>query len=182
MLILRAIGATLDGDTEESKAALKAWLPPTAELLRIANFEDAFRTHAYGQMHPSLLCATLRGERLGEWDDAASVATRVLELEALNPLARNGALRLRYKAHMARGMREEACADATAAADDAAKAQYWWLEMLAVRDLLAALDAGAEEAREAAWARMRVVTERLRATAEELASVLGGDVAKVLVG
>ena len=49
LLILRSVAVALEAeDTEECRSALRQWLPPAAELLHIAEFEDAFRTHAYG--------------------------------------------------------------------------------------------------------------------------------------
>ena len=53
------------------------------------------------------------------------------------------------------------------AADEAAKAQCWWLELLALRELLALGPA------EALDARLRGVSARLAASEEELASALG---------
>ena len=189
LLIIKSVGSMLEEATETSDAALRDWLPPVPELLCIAEFHDAYRTHAYGQMHPSLLCAELHGSRLGDWQVAVTVATRLLELqpaadgEAINPLLRVAALRLLCKANWKLGQREEACTAAERAADTAANAQCWWLEMLAMRDLLRVRGDGencvSEEVARAEATRLVRVTGRLAASAEELAAVLGDDVVAV---
>ena len=76
---------------------------PPAELLRIAEYHTAWRAHSYGAQHPSLLCARLGGERLGDWAAAVEVAEGVLAIEAFNPLLRTEALRLLGRAHDALG-------------------------------------------------------------------------------
>ena len=86
--------------TDASRAALRAWLPPPAELLRIAENECAWRAHACA-VHPALLCARLHGEWLGAWAAAAEVAEGVLATEAFNPVVRTEALRLLGRARAA---------------------------------------------------------------------------------
>ena len=178
-LILRGVAASLEAGTGAAGlAGLRAWLPPLDELLAIAEHEDAFRTHAYAAVHPALLCAALHGERLGDWSVAVAVATRLVQLEPFNPLLRTEALRLLCKAQ--RHLREygAACDAAERAASDAAHAGCHWLEMLALRDLLrcrrlADRGRGAEEA--ALWSQLVRCVERLRATPEELAPLMGED-------
>lgn len=181
VLILRSMAATLDEDTETSRAALREWLPSADELLHIAQFEDAFRTHAYGQMHPALLCASLHGERLGDWQVALRVSSRLLELEAFNPLLRVASLRLLSRSRYTLGMHEEACAAAERAADDAVSAKCWWLEMLAVHEQLrclggaergAVMGAG-EQAQKAVRARLVKAVSKLATPTEDLAMLLG---------
>ena len=48
LLILRSVATMLEEEAERSRTALHEWLPPAEELIRIAEFEDAFRTHSYG--------------------------------------------------------------------------------------------------------------------------------------
>lgn len=74
LLMIRGINALLEEATDASRTALLAWLPPPAELLRIAEFETAWRAHPLGASHPALLCARLHGERLDDW--AATVEVR----------------------------------------------------------------------------------------------------------
>ena len=86
MILLRAVAALLEGEQGDD-AALREWLPPPSELLRIAEYECHWRGQCKG-LHPSLACATLYGERLGDWETAAEVAAGVLRIEAFNPLLR----------------------------------------------------------------------------------------------
>ena len=141
-----------------------------------------------------------------------------MELEPFNPHIRTEALRLLSKAHLRLGDYDAACRAAEHAATDAANAECWWLEMLALRDLLsvgmerlAKLDTGdlqklhdeivptdmqmADATTREEMVRNILRTKRranlaastlerlpasfgrLRATAEELAPVLGADIA-----
>ena len=59
LLLVRGLKALADEVTEASRAALQAWLPPPAELLRIAEYECAWRAMSCGATHLSLLCARL---------------------------------------------------------------------------------------------------------------------------
>lgn len=175
-------------DAESDAAAIKAWLPSAAELLKTADAELGARVQR-GVMHPSLICARVHGEKLGDWAATAEVASGVLELEAFNPFLRVEALLLLGKARAALGETSRACEAAEACAKEAAGAKYSWYEMLAMRDLVryhgtiwcapmapgASLAAKAEAkgAVENARVRLREVVSRLVATPEELTAVLG---------
>ena len=129
-----------------------------------------WRAYASGAAHPSLLCARLHGERLGNWQATADVAEGVLQIEAFNPLLRCEAYRLLGRARSELGQRAKACEAAEAAAAEAALARYVWLEMLSLRDLLRWCEASeAERARH----RLAGVVQRMAATPEELINVLG---------
>ena len=115
LLILRAFTALLEGgadeggdDSSHSRGALRQWLPSASELLRIAEHECMWNSQGAG-VHPALLCATLHGERLGQWQLAAEVAEGVLRIEAFNSLLRVECHRLLGRANAALGRREEAC-------------------------------------------------------------------------
>ena len=154
----------------ETAATLQAWLPPPAELLRITEYECAWRSHSIGANHPALLCARLHGERLGRWEDTAEVAEGVLRIEEFNPLLRTEAHRLLGRARAELGQRAAACEAAEQAVAEAAKARYVFLEVLSLRDLVRWCEAGAAEG---ARSRLRAATGRMAATAEEVAAVLG---------
>ena len=64
---------------EERQAALRAWLPPAAELVRICQDENecAWRANNLGG---ALLCAKLHGDRLGDWAAAAEVCEGLLAI------------------------------------------------------------------------------------------------------
>ena len=167
---MRGLWALVEEDTDASRAALRAWLPPPAELLRIAEYEVGWRHLSLGAQHPSLLCARLGGERLGDWAAAVEVAEGVLAIEAFNPLLRTEALRLLGRAHDALGAQAAACEAAERAVAEAAKAKYVWFEMLALADLLKWCAPGETEG---VRSRLRSVAERLAASKGELAWVLG---------
>ena len=170
MLIVRGLKALLEEDTDASRTALRAWLPPPAELLRIAEYEVAFRAISYGAQHPSLLCARLGGERLGDWAAAVEVAEGVLAIEAFQPVLRTEALRLLGRAHDALGAQAAACEAVERAVAEAATAKYVWFEMLALADLLKWCAPGETEG---VRSRLRGVAARLAASKEELVGVLG---------
>ena len=155
-LLPRCVMALLEKDTEESRADLRAWLPPAAELMRITEYEVGWL--AIGGCHPSLLCAQLHGERLGEWKVAVDVAECVLRVEASNPLVRMQALRLLGCARAALGEGVAACDAAERAAAEAAKAKYVWLEKRSLEDLLKWCEAGEAEG---VRARLREVAGRM---------------------
>ena len=111
-----------------------------------------------------------RGERLGEWEATIEVAEGVLRVEPFSPMVRTEACRLLGRAHHALGARAAACAAAEKAVAEAGLARYAWLQMLALRDLLAWGEPGETEA---VRSRLRSVTGRLAASQEELAGVLG---------
>ena len=154
----------------ETAATLQAWLPPPAELLRITEYECAWRGNTVGANHPALLCARLHGERLGRWEDTAEVAEGVLRIEEFNPLLRTEAHRLLGRARAELGQRAAACEAAEQAVAEAAKARYVFLEVLSLRDLVRWCEAGAAEG---VRSRLRAATGRMAATAEEVAAVLG---------
>ena len=170
LLIVRALTALVEEDTEENRAKLREWLPPPAELLRIGEYEVFWRATACGANHQALICARLHGERLGDWSAAAEVAEGMLMIEPFQPAIRTEALRLLGRARHALGAQAAACGAAEGAVVEAVKAKYAWFEMMALADLLKWCEAGeAEGVRE----RLRGVAARLAATPEELVEVLG---------
>jgi hypothetical protein len=172
LLVVRGLSALLEEESSDaSRAALREWLPPPAELLRIAELECVWRACGCGSAHPALLCARLHGERLGGLEAAAEVAEGVLRIEQFNPLLRTEAYRLLGGAHATLGQRAAACEAAERAVAEAAKARYTWLEMVSVADLLRW--SGASEV-EKVRSRLRAVAGRLDASAdEELVGVVG---------
>ena len=93
--------------------------------------------------------------------------------EAVNPMLRTAALRLLGRAHAALGAQAAACEAAERAAGEAAKANYVWVEMLALADLLKwCLADEAESVR----SRLRGVVQRMVVSDEDLAEVLGDGV------
>ena len=168
--MIRGLRTLLEEATDARRAALLAWLPPPAELLRIAEFETGWRGLAVGANHPALLCARLHGERLGEWAASVEVAEGVLAIEQWHPVLRTEAARLLGRAHAALGAHAAACEAAKSAVKEAAKAKYAWFEMLALADLLKWC---AEGEAEGVRARLRGVAERQAASKEELEGVLG---------
>jgi hypothetical protein len=130
--------------------------------------------HAKGLQKPTH-CATLHGERLGAWDVAEAVASKLLEVEEFNPLCRVEAGRLLCRARASLGRREGACEAASRAADEAATTGLRWLEMLALRDWLRY---GGADVDGSVWTRLEGVMGRLTASNEELMSVLGEDIRK----
>jgi hypothetical protein len=172
LLLMRALTAQVETPTEAADAAIKAWMPTPAELLHITEFECVWRA-AYGAFHPALVCATLAGERLGDWPAAVEVAAGVLGIEAHNPLLRVQAHRLLGRAKAELGERGAACEAAECAAAEAAAARYTWLEMMALSDGLKWMGKEGGEEAEAIRARLRSVTGKMTACKEELAGVLG---------
>ena len=175
MLILHAIATLLEagGGDDTSRAALRKWLPPPSELLRITEFECDWRAQNPA-LHPALMCATLHGEQLGDWEVAAEVAEGVLRIEAFNPLLRVQSHRLLARANAALGRRAAACEASERAAAEASGAHYLWLEMLSLRDMLGWCEA---EAADGVRSRVSKVVGRLAVSAEELTGVLGDGLA-----
>jgi len=171
LLVQRGLTALVEADTEESRATLREWLPPAAELLRITDLEVAWRSNPWSGNHPAILLARLHGERLQAWPTAIEVAEGVLGVERFNPLLRTEAHRLLGHAHAALGEHKAACAAAERAVAEAAGGRYLWLEMLALRDL-----SRWSEAVEAESVRLRLeeVVTRMAASRQELADVLEG--------
>lgn len=169
LLVVRGLTALVEEDTEASRAALRGWLPPPAELLRIAEYETAWRGHVCGLAHPALLLSLLRGERLGDWGAVVEVAEGVLTIEAFNCTVRAEACRLLGRAYHALGGRVAACEAAEKAVAEAARAKYAWLEMMALRDLLSWCEAAEAEA---VRSRLRGVTAQLAVSEEDLIEVL----------
>lgn len=170
LLVARGLEAHIEEDSEASRAALRAWLPSAAELLRIAEYELGWRAHALGGHLGPLQFARLHGERLGNWEAAAEVAEGVLRIEAFTPGLRTDAYRILAQARAALGWRAEACKAAELAAAEAGKARYVWLELLSLRDLLRMCET---EAAPAVRSRIRGVAERCVASTGEVAQVLG---------
>jgi len=168
LLFVRCVLALLnEGD---AAATLQAWLPLPAALLRIAEFDCAWRGFAVGASHPALLGARLHGERLGQWGATAEVAEGVLQIEEFHPLLRTEAWRLLGRARAELGERAAACEAAERAVAEAAKARYMFLELQSLRDLLRWSEAAEAEG---VRARLSGVAGRMAATAEEVAGVLG---------
>ena len=157
------------GDDGESLAP-KEGLTSAEQLLHLTEYEVGWRAQLMGANQPGLLCARLYGERLGDWSSCAEIAKGVLSIEPFNPLLRAEATRLLGRAHFALGAQAAACEAAERAAAEAAKAKYGWFEMLALADLVKWSEAGEKEG---VRVRLRSVTERLVASEEELAEVLG---------
>lgn len=177
LLMVRGLAALVEEDTETSRAQLREWLPPAAELMRIAEYECYFRAASFGGNHPALLCARLHGERLGAWGATVEVAQGVLAIEQFNPLLRTEALRLLGAAHAAEGRLDAACEACERAVSEAAGARYVWLELLSLRDVLRWSDEGAAaEVR----SRLGAVVSRVSASTEELVGVLGEGVLESL--
>ena len=168
LLTVRGLWALVQEDTNASRAALREWLPPPAECLRIAEYECMWRAHTQGAAHPALLFALLRGERLGEWAAAAEVAEGVLAIEAFNPLLRTEALRLLGRALAEGGDRAGARDAAERAAAEAAGARYAWLEAVSLRDAVRWCATADEEG---VRGRLRGTIRRLAASAEEVEGV-----------
>jgi hypothetical protein len=168
LLAVRGLFALCAEDTHESRTALQEWLPPPAELLRIAEYEAVFRAHSMGANHPALLLARLNGERLGNWEETVEVAEGVLEIEQFNPLLRTEAYRLLGHAYFALDARAAACEAAENAVAEAVLAKYAWLEMMSLHDLLSWCK-GSEA--DAVRSRLRSVIKRLAASREELAGI-----------
>lgn len=169
LLVPRGVAALLEEDTDTNRRALRAWLPPPKDLLRMAKYETGWLYFAC-LTHPTLLFARLHGERLGDWHAAAEVADGALRIEQLQPMFRTEAHRLLGRAKAALGERAAACKAAERAVEEAAKAKYAWLEMLSLRDLLRWCEEGEAEG---VRVKLRNVAGRLKASAEELTEVLG---------
>ena len=163
LLVLRGLNALLEKDSEEdteaTHPALREWLPPPEELLRIAEVECLWRATSMGTNHPSLLCARLHGERLGKWDVAAEVAEGVLAIERFNPLLRIHTHLLLAAAHAALGRRTVACEAAELAVAEPVGALHELLRWCEVGEV------------EGVQTRVDVVMGRVAASAEELVGV-----------
>jgi hypothetical protein len=171
LLIVRGLTALVEEESNDARrSALREWLPPPAELLRITEYECFWRACGCGAAHPALLCARLHGERLGGWEAAVEVAEGVLRIEQFNPLLRTEACRLLGCAQAALGQRVAACEAAEGAAAEAAKARYAWLETTSLADLLRWSE-GSEA--EGVRSRVRAVAGRLVASADDLVGVVG---------
>ena len=105
LLVQRGLAALVDGDTDETRAALRQWLPSAAELLRVTDLEVAWRSNPWSANHPAILLGRLHGERLGQWATTVEITEGVLAIERFNPLLRAEAHRLLGRAHMALGER-----------------------------------------------------------------------------
>jgi hypothetical protein len=150
LLVVRALKALVEdaGVQRESDAALREWLPPSAELLRIAEYEVTWRAQPTGACHPTLLFARLHGERLGDWALVEDIAQGYLGIEEFAASTRVEAYRLLGRAFAQRGQHKAACQAAEKASAEAAQARYVWLEMLSLRDLLEWHEAGLSKVEE----------------------------------
>ena len=181
LLAFRGLTALVDedADSDASRAALRAWLPPTDELVRIVEYEVGWLAQTTGAAHPGLLCARLHGERLGDWQVTVEVAEAVLRVEQFQPLLRAEALRLLGRAKGALDEPAAAREAAERAAAEAAGARYVWVEVLALRDLLkwcgTERDGVAASYAESVRERLRSAAGRLAASPEEVAAALGKD-------
>ena len=174
LLCIRGAAALLEEESDASRNALRAWLPPPAELQRIAEHEHVNRCCCLGDAGTPLLCARLHGERLGAWESTAEVAESVLRFEQFNEMTRSPAHRLLGRARAALGQAAAAREAAESAVAGAATAGYVWLEMLALRDLLEYTEAADEK--EGVRKRLRGVLGRVAASPEDLMRVLGKEV------
>ena len=123
LLLLRGLAALVEEDSDTSRAALQEWLPPPAELLRIAEHECFWPAESFGANHPALLCARLHGERLGEWAVVVVTAKALLRIEHFNPVLRTEAFRLLARAQAELGRRKAACEAHERAIAEAARAR-----------------------------------------------------------
>ena len=172
VLLARSLVALGEEDNDASRAALRAWLPPPAKLLYIAEHETMWLALIAAPVNPALLCARLHGERLGDWKAAVEVAEGVLRLEEFNLVVRIEAHRLLGRAKAELGDRAAACEAAEGAAAEAARAKCGWLEMLSLRDLLQRCETVMAEG---VRSRLRGVVAKLAASADELVGVLGAE-------
>ena len=170
-VILRGLLALVEEEeTDATHAALRDWLPPPTELLRITEFEIGFRGQCFGGSHPALVIARLHGERLGNWEATVQVTVGVLAIEALNPVLRVEAYRLLARANATLGRKRAACEAAENAAATAVQAHYVFYEILSLRDVLKWTDASEVQA---VCARLRAAAERTTASRADLERVLG---------
>ena len=169
--LLHTFEAHAASSDDASRAAiLREWLPPPSTLLEIAENECTFRCCASGAAHPSLFCARLHGEELGDWEATAEVAAGMLNIEQFNPTVRCEACRLLARARAALGQRDAARESWEAMAVEAVRAKYVWFEMIAVRELLRGSEGGDADG---VRARLGAVLQRVAASEEELREVLG---------
>jgi hypothetical protein len=140
------IDAKRDGDallleSGNDDEALRAWLPSRDTLLDNAAHEYKFYGFMHGAGHPALLCATLYGKRLGEWDEAAAIAEGFLAIHnaesspRMEPLARIEAWRLLARCHEARGDEAAARGALQAAEGEARAVGYVFMEKVAQEEL-----------------------------------------------
>lgn len=168
LLQTRALKTVLDDEVNDDGTGID-WLPPPSELLRIAKLESWWDIYLTGAAHPALLCACLHA-RLGAWGAAQEVAEGLLQLTSFNRLVRAEAFRLLSRCHGASGRSEEACDALDSAASEAAKAGYAWMEMVATADKLSFEGVASTEV---VRARVRELAGQLRASPNELVTVLG---------
>ena len=90
LLVVRGLTALVEEDTESNRAILREWLPPPDELLRISEYECAWRAKPLGAADPALLCARLHGERLGKLGDGRGGGERRAYHRAVQPAAAHG--------------------------------------------------------------------------------------------
>ena len=143
-LILRARAlATLVDEPSHSAAALRAWLPSAEELIWIATHEFVHQRQICGTAHPTLSCATLYADRLGEWDVATAIAEGVL---AISPADEGGldtqsfmrieAWRLLARCRAQGGLPRAAFEALQHAVNESKAMHYVWMEACSRRDQL----------------------------------------------
>ena len=124
---MRGLAAYLEASPDDF--ALRAWLPTTIVLKSYAEI-FYYESLPFGAGHPALLCATLHGERLGDWEVGIEVAEALLA-KSRNPINRVAAHQLRSrcltntrKRWTAAQRKDEARIATQAAHDEAKRAGY----------------------------------------------------------
>ena len=132
-LMALAVGTLLLPDNMSvPTTALAEWLPHPTRLLELAAAESAWDVYMTGAQHPALACALVYA-RLGQWDEARTVAEGLLHM-IVQPITRFEVQRLISRCDSAVGSRESAATRARLAAGEAATAGYQFLEALAARE------------------------------------------------
>lgn len=144
--------------------------PEPAELMALCVTPDAKHPHLYMTEYSLLCWSVIAMERLGLLEKALEFARCALHTEEKtggNNIHWNHSLALGGKGRvlMRLGRQEEAFGAFEAAANVAAKATYWFLEAVAIRDWLKALPAGAAGRAELEKRHARAI-ERLGASTE----------------
>jgi hypothetical protein len=137
MLLNCALAAVVDENTIDA-ASLRAWLPRPDDLVYIAQRERWWAAGMVGATHPSLLCARLYADRLGDWDDARAVVDGFLAIPKIemNPLARIEAWRLLARCRGAKGDSTGACEALELAVEESKEVGFIWMERKALEDML----------------------------------------------
>ena len=139
-LMNRALTAVADDGKPEADA-MRAWLPRPDKLLVIAEHEAIWQINS--PLHPALLCATLY-TRLGDWEDAKTVADGILAMAPLGSgvnfgmpvIHRVEAWRLLARCRGAFGDAAGACEALERAVSEAQAVGYVFLQVASLRDML----------------------------------------------